>query len=250
MIIIGLTGGIGHGKSTFGQYLANNATTHGQWESGELIAEVATALRASKLPSPQPDSLNAINGWLEPLPAILDKTVHVQVTRPIILTRSDLAGDSPYFIKLLDYLRLAQADPIHQHNPITSENKETVRPLLQWLGGYLAKTIRDDIWYQEIIRRVNATPNLQIALIGGVRFPADAACLRAAGGKIINITRPRLDQPDLQDLTERERGLIRFDSTIYNDASLEQLQTCAQQVYHDLTTGRLVVDYRASRAIF
>ena len=246
MIIIGLTGGIGHGKSTFAKYLANNARRHGHWESGEVIAEVATLLRSSGITSPQAVSLEAINDWLRPLPTILEQTVHLQITTPIVLTQSDLAGSRDHFTRLLEYLQTIQAEPWRQHEPITSTNKEHVRPLLQWLGGYLAKTVSADIWYEEIVRRVQANPDLQLATIGGVRFPADAKCVRAAGGKIINIIRPQLGQTDLQDLTERERSLIRVDSIVYNDASLAQLAACAQQVYADLVSKTMADEYRAS----
>jgi hypothetical protein len=246
MIIIGLTGGIGHGKSTFAKYLTNSTSNHGHWESGEVISEVASLLRTSQVASPRPADLAAINSWLHPLPLILEQTVHIRLSAPIVLTQSDLTSRRDQFTKLLDYLHNAQAEPARHHELITPHNKELIRPLLQWLGGYLAKTVSDDIWYQEIMRRIQATPNLQLATIGGVRFPADAKCVRAAGGKIISITRPRLEQTDLQDLTERERSLIQVDSIIYNDATLAQLAVCAQQVYADLISSRLAQEYRAS----
>ena len=246
MLIVGLTGGIGHGKSTFADYLANNAARHGHWESGELIIEVADQLRSSGVATPIAGSLTSLNNWLEPLPTILETIVHKRPARLVRLTQTDIDAPTEQYAKLLVYCRYAAANPARQHGPITPANKSQFRPLLQWLGGYVAKTVGGDVWYQEIIRRITATADLQLATISGVRFPADAACVRLVGGMILSIIRPEQASADLLDVTERERDLIALDSTIYNDADLAALQVCAARVYSDLVTDNLALDYRAS----
>lgn len=147
---------------------------------------------------------------------------------------------------MLLYLSNVQANPYLQTVKITESNKEDLRSILQWLGGYLAKTCGGDIWYAEIIRRIESTPELELATIGGVRFPDDAKCVKKAGGAIIEIRRPDIQERDKKDLTERERKLIHHDSVIHNDGTLEDLAECAKTVLKDLKRQALLTEYHAA----
>ena len=251
MVIVGLTGGIGHGKTTFAAFLAEHARVHQHWESWEVVAEVANALRNENIDHPDPSNIAGINAWLAPLPDIIATCVHCQADfTQLALTNEKLSDHPVHFQKLIDYLKLMQAQPELQAVDITNDNRQLFRPLLQWLGGYLVVTVNDGIWYDEIVRRIHlaAATDLELATVGGVRFPGDAERLRNAGGFILDIKRPDMEEKDKQDLTERDRGLIKADAQIVNDGSLEQLRACAPIVYEDLYKRALKPIYIASES--
>jgi hypothetical protein len=245
MVIVGLTGIIGSGKTTFADFLAEQFERAGHRESWQLIAEVAEALRSN--PHPDPDSIEAVNRWLEPLPGIVQKTCCKHVSFDDLKLNRAVKRASPEYVKLFRYLELVQAQPELAAGPITEGRKEDLRNILQWLGGYLAAKCGGDIWYGEIIRRIQAEPELELATIGGVRFLADAACIKDAGGVVIAIERAGWASRDTADPTERERTRIKVDTTVYNDGSLEQLRRCAQKVASDIKRQALPAEYRASR---
>jgi hypothetical protein len=246
MIIVGLTGGIGHGKTTFANYLGHHATNYQHWESSGLISEVANDLRAVTVLHPSPGDIAAINSWLTPLPDILRKRVRKTSTlAQLALTQTKLTKTPEKYTKLQEYLELIQKQPGLAHVPITSDNKAQFRALQQWLGGYLVAEL-GGIWYEELLARINAVSGLELATIGGVRFPSDAATIRDAGGSIIVVERPQTGEQDSSDLTERDRRAIIPDTIVHNDGSLLQLQRCANQVFNDLKKQHLVSDHRAS----
>ncbi|MDB5170737.1 MAG: hypothetical protein JWO35_431 [Candidatus Saccharibacteria bacterium] len=246
MILAGITGNIDSGKTTVANFMAESMPRSAHYESWQLIAEVANELRLATPKHPSWRDRDAINEWLRPLPGILQtatrKTVSIEVLE---LTKERVTAHPENYTKLFEYLELMAAQPELQAATISEATKETFRSLLQWLGGYLAKTAGGDIWYAELIRRIQANDKVDIVTIGGVRFPADAICVRQAGGSIISIERPDLARRDEQDLTEREVTLITPDSGIINNGSLEQLRACAVQVVQDLQTQNLQLTYAA-----
>lgn len=251
MIIVGITGGIGHGKTSFARFLADQAPRHGAWETSEVICEVANGLRHSGLPSPKSSDHAAINDWLTALPAILLATVHLDPGFDKLALRSERLRRSPEnYTKLFEYLDLMQAHPELLSADITTENRKLYRSLLQWLGGYLVKVADEGIWYDEIVRRIRLSQGSgnQLATVGGVRFPGDAERLRNAGGSIVEIKRASLQPKDAHDITERERGLIVADTIILNDGSLDQLAHCAAQVFADLELRQLRPKYDPATA--
>lgn len=249
MIIVGLTGGIGHGKTTFAGLLAAQAHTHKHWESWEVVAEVANALRHENPHHPSPDNIAGINAWLAPLPDIIATLMHCHADfTQIALTEQKLVEHPLHFKKLIEYLELMQAQPELQSGDISADTRLQFRMLLQWLGGYLVKTVEEGIWYDEIVRRIHlaGSTDLELATVGGVRFPGDAERLRNAGGFIIEIRRPNYGEADKADLTERERKLITAETVVVNDGTLEQLERCAVKVYDDLRTRNLAASYQAA----
>lgn len=246
MIILGLTGAIGHGKTTLADDLAACAGSAVHLESSDLIIEVANALRAQSGPLPKGDSIEAINTWLQPLAAILKQHVHCETSASAIMLSEQRTREHPdYYDKLFAYFRDLKKTPALQAAPITTTNKADFRSLLQWLGGYLVKMADDGVWYDELIRRAK-TSEVELVTIGGVRFPGDAERVRAAGGLVVEISRPELATADKTDLTERERAQIRPDVHLYNDGSLTQLKSLAAVLYADLRTGQPGAVYRAS----
>lgn len=249
MMIVGLSGGIGSGKTTLADYLTALPYRSEHWESWQLIAEVAESLRNTGREHPLPDDPAAIVEWLKPLPAIVSLKCRKEVSfKQLRLTEANMLSEPEQFAKLRTYLELMQAMPELQVGRIRAENKEVFRSILQWLGGYLAATCGGDIWYGEIVRRIKQREDIDIAIIGGVRFPADADCITRAGGMILGIIRPDLASRDQDDPTERERNGIKTDATIYNDGTLEALQDLAAQLMRDILRGTLQKKYYAKAA--
>ena len=80
MILIGVTGPIGHGKTTLASYLAQLEDSAQQTESGTIIAEVADRLNKFFLwEAPTSTDYNSVNRWLMHLPAILQAVTHTHV---------------------------------------------------------------------------------------------------------------------------------------------------------------------------
>lgn len=249
MIIVGISGGIGHGKSTVARYLAANARTSRHWEAGDLVTEVANALRHERPDHPSPDTIAGINAWLTNLADITTALMHVPADfAQLALTEEQLHAHPENYSKLFEYLADMQARPQLQTEEITADSKQTFRPLLQWLGGYLVKTVDEGIWFNELVRRIrqNAASGLELATVGGVRFPGDAARLRHAGAFVFEVRRPGAEEADAQDITERERRNILVDACVVNDGTLEQLKRCATLVYRDLQRRSLQPSYKAS----
>lgn len=250
MVIVGLMGGIGHGKTSFAQFL-NVQSKHGRSiESSDLIIEVANALRHESPKHPQPTDTAGINRWLQALPDILRITVHCPVDfNKLALSPAKLKNNPLRYAKLLEYLEIMQAEPAMQTVEIDARNKQQFRSLLQWLGGYLVKNANEGIWFDEIIRRIRleGTKGLELATVCAVRFTGDAERIRNAGGYIVEVRREAAGELDPTEVTERERSLIKPDSSVANNGSLAELNACAVQVYKDLIMRELKPHYEAVR---
>lgn len=245
MHIIGLTGPIGSGKTTFAEFLNEQVQPSAHWESWQIIAEVAEILRAQSF-TPAPDDYEAINKWLLILPEATQQVTGERADYDALrLNEEQVVRQPENYTKLFEYLGLVQAHPELAHTPIALETKETFRNILQWIGGPVAASVNQAMWYQEIVRRIQGRPELQLATVGGVRYPADAATLRDAGGLVFAIKRPSSQERDTQDPTERDRNAIEADTIIVNNGSLEELHRAAKRVLEDLQTGTLQPQYRA-----
>lgn len=245
MTIVGVTGDIGHGKSTFAADLASFAESSQAFESSDIIMEVANQLRA-KTSIQSPRTLEEVNDWLQPLPSILKTVVHQDVPFELVEVRQvDIKDDPASYAKLFDYLELIKQHPQLAATDLTPENKAQVRPLLQWLGGYLVKKVDNKIWYKEIVSRISYLPPVELVTVGGLRYLSDAESIREIGGHILAVYRPDQGTLDANDVTEQQRAQIQPDSTIVNDGSLEDLRYCASVVLTDLKAQRLQGLYSA-----
>ena len=101
----------------------------------------------------------------------------------------------------------------------------------------------------QLVRRAQEAGDqgAQLAVIGGLRFPNDAAVIREAGGKILQVIRPNAPQPDATDPTERERALIQADTAVINNGTIADLTTCAQQILTDIANNQLKPEYVAQQ---
>lgn len=249
MLLVGVTGPIGHGKSTLAEFLARQETASVHTESSTIVAEVADRLNKFFVwESPVQSDLNSVNRWLAHLPPIAASVTHHTIPKSKVkLTHAQIESSPADYDKLWEYIQSAHRTPSLLTEHITANNKILYRSFLQWLGGYLVKHVDVGIWYNELVYRAKMAElnGCNLYIVGGLRFPSDADILRAAGGKILRINRPGSAEEDIHDPTERERGSIAADSTIINNGTLENLLHCAAQVYQDIFNGRLQPGYAA-----
>lgn len=245
-IIVGIHGAIENGKSTLADILREIEPNSLYYESSTIISEVLEQVNA-ELSEPLPDDrLVLINQLLTKLPPILKKTVHVDTDIDrLTCTQAEIDDDYPKFSKLFAYADAIYRQPELLKDPITPENKESYRPGLQGLGGYLVSKVCETIWYDEIVRRMHndITPDTRLVVVGGLRFPSDESVLRAEGARIIEIVRYGQVNRDERDPTEKYRKLIHSDSRIFNIGSIDDLRTTTKLFYEDLTTDSLQPTY-------
>lgn len=249
MILLGLTGPIGHGKSTFADALTGLEENSRHLESGMVVAEIANALHGSTQKIPLRDNLDSINIWLRPLPAILLEKLGLKVDFEGLKLSAEAVARHPIeYEKLFLHIDMLARDPQMLRNTITRENKEEYRPLLQWLGGYLVHKVNPEVWYKELIRRSEKlkVEGCKLCIVGGIRFPSDANLVRKVNGTIVKVYRPDHLQFDMLDPTERERESIVPDATIISNGTVEDLKQCAQKFLEHVQRGNLEKTYRTA----
>lgn len=248
MIIFGITGAIGHGKSTLAEAFGKVEPNSRHFESFTIIADIIDTWHAQTKKVPNQHDLAQVNNWLTLLPPILSQYVHEEVdANRLVFTMNDIMTNPDLFEKLFVHIQNIQKNPGLLNNHVTDLNKEYYRPLLQWLGGYMVTKVDPGIWYNEIMRKVQQAKTEGVALctIGGVRYPKDAEIVSSGGGFIILVHRPLIGEQDMSDPTERERTHIKPDITVLNDAGLAELVQVAQRIYADEKLGRVRSQYEA-----
>ncbi|MGH9857850.1 MAG: hypothetical protein ACRD4B_08405 [Acidobacteriota bacterium] len=246
-----MTGPIGHGKTSFSDALAELEPSNCHFETNQPIIEVANALHAALSTIPDPYDANALNVWLQALPAILLEATGTKCTFEQLQLEQDMIAMHPIdYQKLILHVENLQRNPDMAKQPINKINKDNYRPFLQWLGGYLVQKVDPGIWVNDIIRRVKeaAREGCQLCIIGGLRFPTDASLLRDEGAKIVKVYRPGHLQNDMLDPTERERDNILVDATIMSNGSIEELKRCAAKFLEDLKSDSLQKLYQSKKA--
>lgn len=246
-----MTGPISHGKTTFAAALAELEPLTIHLESSLVIAQVANAMHAALTKVPDPYDTGSLNDWLKSLPAILQETVHIKVPFERLQIDQEQVEQHPIeYQKLIMHVENLHRDPKLARQAITIDNKETYRPFLQWLGGYLVHRIDAGIWYNQIVRLVKdaESTGCGLCIVGGLRYPTDAAILRNAGGTIVKVYRPGHLQNDMLDPTERERDNIPVDCTIMSNGTTEDVKRCAAVFLKDLREGTLKLSYQTASA--
>ncbi len=241
MILVGITGGIGHGKTSLAQAVAKCAVQPKLLETSTVIAEIIDELQAQNNSTPNTTNTESIKSWLTPLLTIVPQKLHQTLPSQALQTVKNSSANQ----KLFEYFELLSKNPQLAQQTIGPSNKEQYRPMLQWLGNFLVQNTVPTIWYDELIRRGEQAKKdgCDLCIIGGVRYPSDAEVIRRKGGYILAINRPSLAQTDLADPTERERGSIIPDTIISNDGNLAALNNCAQQIIDDLQSQALRKSY-------
>lgn len=250
MILLGMTGPIGHGKTTFAAALTAVEPTTVHLESSLVIAEVANAWQATLETPFDPYDINALNDWLRKLPALIENMLNIPCSYDQLRLNPDLVEQHPVeYQKLILHAENLRRNFTLAHQQINVENKESYRPLLQWLGGYLVTNVDKGIWYNELVRRAKdaETAGAKLCIVGGLRYPSDAAILRAAGGIVVKVYRPGHLQNDMLDPTERERENILVDTTIMGNGTIQDVNNCAKVFLADLKKQELQVLYQTNQ---
>lgn len=249
--LIGITGKIGSGKSTFAKFLADTVESNAIYETSDVIIEVANRfnqlLEAELNFAVTEDKIELINQTLIWMPDIVSQDLHHDISwTQIAIHPKDVRTHPEQYGKLISYLDHVYANRKLVETTITSVNKADYRGLLQWLGSYFVTKISKTIWYDELLRRIALRDaQTSLVIVVGVRYKSDAACLIERGGRIIKITR-RNDGRETKDATEAEQSLIDPDVTIYNNGTPEQLQNIAEVLWNDLAANKLKRNYSAS----
>ncbi len=249
MRVIGLTGPIGHGKSTFAEALQELEPSSLRLESSLIVSEVANAMQSVLTDLPDPYNVDQLNNWLKALPAILLQVIHTRCSFDQIKLDQNSMEEHPIeYQKLILHVENLHRKPELLTQQIARENKESYRPFLQWLGGYLVQKIDNGIWYNEIIRRLKqaSQQGIKLCIVGGVRYPTDATILRSNGALIVKVYRPGHLQSDLLDPTERERQNIQVDCTIMSNGTLDDIRKFVPKFYEDMKTGQLQPKYHTA----
>lgn len=233
MILIGITGSIGHGKTSLAEAFLKIEPSAIHDESSKLISEFANE---AKMTLPDVFDVQQINNWLSDLTGTISDVLHVDINSKLPLIPESTNPKDPEFIKLSEYISSLNLNKSLREEKVTEETKPNHRALLQWIGGYFVNHISRTIWYDELIRRSETAEqnDCKLYIIGGLRFPEDAEVIKKAGGKVIEVIRPNAPQPDVNDPTERERANITCDIRVINDGSLDGLATVAAKIYNDI----------------
>lgn len=238
MIILGITGPIGHGKTAFAEAIQVVAPFATHYESSQIIANLADEWRHTIESLPAKDDLPAINDWLQKICPIIEQEFNIACPfEKIEISQEDVKLYPEEYEKLFYFIDHPDA-----------ETKEGYRPLLQWMGGYFVKKLDDGIWYKEIVRliRQDEVNGVVMCLVGGLRYPRDSEILAAAGGKVIGIERPSMPDTDSDDPTERHRREITIDVVVNNNGTLADLDGVARRLYEDVMAGKLKDRYDAA----
>ncbi len=130
--------------------------------------------------------------------------------------------------RLRDWLRYkSRADLV-----LTRENKDEHRAVLMWLGINLRDLVSQDYWANEIDRRIELASDEPLITASGVRFPEDTAPISRRKGIIVEVTSKRVRSDD--DPTNAKRDLVRPDTIVHNDSSIEAVNVMMDLLRRDL----------------
>lgn len=250
MHIFGITGPIGHGKSTLANAMMRLETPSMHIESSMIISAVANEWFATfpKELLLDPIDYRILNRWMADLSRVLSQQVRHVEPNQLAITHEQVLSESKYYYKLFMHLNLIRQGVIPLGEAITESNKDKHRTILQWLGGFLVERVDPGIWYEEIENRLKAAKNegVRLAVVGGIRYPLDAEIIRRNDGIIIKLVRADLPERELADITEEHRKDIKVDTTVISDAKPSGLEELAKAMFSDYINGDLLPQYNSN----
>ncbi len=195
-----------------------------------------------------PIDYQILNRWLEDLAGVLSRQIRKVSPQKLYFTHEDVVSTPSNYLKLFTYFNLMRQGVIAIGEPITANNKDRHRNILQWLGGYLVTRAGKGFWFDKIEEIILDAKErgIQLHVVGGLRFPYDAAVIRRNGGKIIKLIRLDLPERELDDPTESQRHLIKYDVLFVSDSIQGTLSEAVRAFYHDLLLGDVMEQYRSS----
>jgi len=248
MLILGITGPIGHGKSTLAKAFMAIDKSAVRFESSTIIAEVANEWLKNFPKELLIDAQNyeILEAWTTELAIILSKQLQIKVhPEQLLITKKTFKKEPETVARLLRYIDLIQQGVVEINSEINDGNKDKNRAILQWLGGFLVIRVGEGIWYDEIERRIHKaeTDGKSLCLVGGIRYPYDAEVIRRNGGKVAKLVRKDLPARDSSDITEAHWQNLEVDTVIKSKASKEALAEMAHAIYEDLLNNDLLPEY-------
>lgn len=244
-----MTGPIKHGKTTFAENVMAQQLGTVHYESSNVIAEVADAMHSELNNISFSETTEGLNNWLKKLPNILKTVVSVDCEyRDVAFNNKDVYENPLAYSKLYEHSRNLISEPSLANEKIHKLNKDKYRPILQWLGGYLADNVSDTIWFDELIRRSKKAEQggAALCILSALRYPADEGVVREVGAHIVKVVRPDKGEQDKSDPTERTRDLIIPDTKMLNNGNLEQFRKVSEEFVKDFKAGKPRVLYTAS----
>lgn len=142
-------------------------------------------------------------------------------------SRPHLWVKAPYSLKTCARCRAIYCA---QHSE-TCDDFLTPREALQQLGTEWGRACYPEVWVEYGIRRAKALlrPDLErwggvsLVIVTDVRFQNEADAIRAAGGKVLRVTRPGCGTSD-SHASEAEAATMDVDLEIPNDGTLDDLK--------------------------
>jgi hypothetical protein len=127
--------------------------------------------------------------------------------------------------------------------PVTVDNKERHRPLLQWLGYQMLTRVDGRFWARTVQAQVTGEWDRELVTVGGVRHPADFDAIHELNGHVVEVIRPGAGN-DLQ--AHPSEGGPRpgdIDTQVLNDSDLTALNLKMNALWTDLSTGQPAPNY-------
>jgi hypothetical protein len=108
------------------------------------------------------------------------------------------------------------------------ENKERFRPFLQWWGTEWRRANDPRHWVRVVEARIAEMADKDVLVaVTDARFPDEAECIRALGGRVVNVVRPDSCSRDTHS-SETSMAYFPFDGVILNNGTLDDLRNSAR----------------------